>query len=133
MDLQHKRWLQEKFAEQHQRLIPVVAVADMFYACNKERKTDPIGYQVKELINKMDRDLLAEKLSLCLDGETAKSEIALDFGLTGCFYEQLQSLPNVERQQKMILVARAIISLTYQEKQKSFTQCVTDQAIGYLK
>lgn len=133
VDLQHKSWLKEKFSKQHEALIPIVAVADMFYACNKERKVDPIGYQVKDLITQMDRDILAEKLVQCLNGETVKSETALNFGLTGCFNEQLQDLSKKERQQKMILVARAITSLTYQEKQKSFTQCVTDQAIGYLK
>ncbi|MGB1198641.1 MAG: hypothetical protein ACPG46_06305 [Thalassotalea sp.] len=130
---QHNLWLKEKFAQQHESLIPVVAVADMFYACNKKRKVDPIGYQVKELIIKMNRDVLATKLADCLNGETVKSETALNFGLIGCFHEQLQDLPKTERQQKMILVGRAIASLTYQERQKSFTQCVTDQAIGYLK
>lgn len=130
---QHNLWLKEKFSKQHDALIPVVAVADMFFACNKQRKVDPIGYQVKELIIKMDRDVLADKLSQCLNGETVKSETALNFGLTGCFYEQLQDLSKEERQQKMVLVSRAIASLNYQERQKSFTQCVTDQAIGYLK
>ena len=130
---QYNVWLKKTFAKKHEALIPVVAVADMFYACNKQRKIDPIGYQVKELIVKMDRELLADKLAQCLNGETVKSETALNFGLTGCFYEQLQSLPKQERQQKMVLVKRAIASLTYKERQKSFTQCVTDQAIDYLK
>ncbi|XQW84774.1 hypothetical protein ACOYR1_16835 [Thalassotalea piscium] len=126
-------WLKNKFSKQHDALIPVVAVADMFYACNKARQVDPAIYEIKELIIKMDRTVLAEKLALCLNGEPVQSEVALNFGLTGCFSEQLQGLPTEERKQKMILVQRAIASLTYQERQKSFTQCVTDQAIGYLK
>ncbi|WP_448567887.1 hypothetical protein [Thalassotalea ganghwensis] len=129
----HEQWLKDKFTKQHEALIPIVAVADMFYGCNKERKSDPIGYQVKDLVVKMDNDVLAEKLSICLDGKSVKSDEALNFGLIGCFTEQLKNLPTEERQQKMSLVKKAIASLTYQERQKSFTQCVTDQAIGYLK
>ncbi|GAA5141387.1 hypothetical protein [Thalassotalea piscium] len=130
---EHNQWLKDTFSKQHEALIPVVAVADMFYACNKKRKIDPIGYQVKELIVKMDRDVLANKLAQCLAGESIKSETALNFGLLGCFHEQLQELSKEDRQQKMVIVERAIASLTFEERQKSFTQCVTDQAIGYLK
>ena len=129
----HDQWLKDKFGEQHEKLIPIVAVADMFYACNKARKTDPINYQVKDLITGMNKELLAEKLATCLAGESVKSDLALNFGLTGCFHEQLAQLPNEEKQQKMQLVKQAIASLSRAERQQSFTQCVTDQAIGYLK
>ncbi len=131
--LAHDQWLKDKFSAQHEQLIPIVAVADMFFSCNKVRKTDPIGYQVKELITVMDKDVLAEKLSECLADDTIKSEVALNFGLFGCFHEQLADLPNEEKQQKMKLVKQAISSLSRAERQKSFTQCVTDQAIGYLR
>jgi len=131
--LDHDQWLKDRFSDQHEQLIPIVAVADMFFSCNKIRKTDPIGYQIKELITVMHKDELAEKLSLCLAEDLIKSEVALNFGLLGCFHEQLAQLPNEEKQQKMKLVKQAIASLSREERQKSFTQCVTDQAIGYLK
>jgi len=129
----HEQWLKDKFSTQHQQLIPIVAVADMFFSCNKERKTDPIDYQLKELISVMDKDVLAEKLNRCLANDLIKSEVALNFGLLGCFHEQLATLPTQERQQKMQLVKQAITSLSRAERQKSFTHCVTDQAISYLK
>jgi len=129
----HEQWLKDKFSNQHEQLIPIVAVADMFFSCNKKRKTDPIGYQIKELITVMDKDVLAEKLNTCLANDLIKSEVALNFGLLGCFHEQLATLPIQERQQKMQLVKQAITSLSRAERQKSFTHCVTDQAISYLK
>jgi hypothetical protein len=131
--LAHDQWLKDRFSAQHEQLIPIVAVADMFYSCNKARKTDLLAYQVKELITVMDKTTLADKLSKCLAGDSIKSEIALNFGLFGCFHEQLADLPNDEKQQKMKLVKQAIASLSRSERQKSFTQCVTDQAIGYLR
>ncbi len=130
---EYQQWLKAKFADQHEQLIPVVAVANMFYACNKARKIDPIGYRVPDLITKMDRDQLAEKLTACLGQDSVKSNVAINFGLEGCFYEQLADKPAEERQQKMKLVKRAIASLSKEERQKSLTQCVTSQAIDYLK
>jgi len=130
---QHNQWLKEKFSLQHEKLIPIVAVADMFSACNKVRKVDPIGYQLKDLVLKMPKAQLAEKLSLCLGDDSMKSDQALNFGLMGCFSDQLSSLPKIERQQKMKLVVQAISSLSRQERQKSFTNCVTKQAIHFLK
>ncbi|MFT5755999.1 MAG: hypothetical protein ACI9LM_000711 [Alteromonadaceae bacterium] len=129
----HEQWLKDRFSIQHQDLIPIVAVADMFFSCNKVRKTDPLSYKIKELITVMDKDVLAEKLSQCLADDPIKSEIALNFGLLGCFHEQLAGLPKEDKQQKMTLVRQAIASLSRAERQKSFTQCVTDQAIGYLQ
>lgn len=131
--LDHDQWLKDRFSDQHEQLIPIVAVADMFYSCNKIRKTDPVEYQIKELITEVDKGVLAEKLSQCLADDLVKSEVALNFGLLGCFHEQLAQLPSEEKQQKMKLVKQAIAALSRAERQKNFTQCVTDQAIGYLK
>jgi len=129
----HDQWLKDKFGEQHEKLIPIVAVADMFYACNKARKTDPINYQVKDLITGMNKELLAEKLATCLAGESVKSDLALNFGLTGCFHEQLRKLSKERRKLSLPLVKQAIASLSRAERQKSLTQCVTQQAIDYLR
>jgi len=133
IDSQHKAWLKQRFSEQHEQLIPVVAVADMFFSCNQERKSDKGNYQLVDLITVMDKGVLAEKLSLCLGQDTMQSGIALNFGLMGCFHEQLAHLPEKEREQKMKLVKQAISSLSLDERKKSFTQCVTEQAIHYLK
>jgi len=130
---EYNAWLKQRFGEQHQKLIPVVAVADIFYACNIERRTDPIDYQLSDLILKVDKNQLAQKLALCLGDDKIKSDIALNFGLLGCFHEQLAHLPANEGQQKMHLVKTAIHSLSHDERQKSFSQCVTEQAIHYLK
>ena len=130
---EHNAWLKERFSEQHQKLIPVVAVADIFYACNIERKVDPVVHQLNDLILMMDKNHLAQKLALCLGDNTIQSEVAINFGLLGCFHEQLAHLPTIERQQKMRLVKNAIHSLSSSERKKSFTQCVTEQAIHYLK
>lgn len=129
----HNNWLKEQFSAQHQQLIPVVAVADMFYGCNKERKVDPIQYHISELVLKMDRSTLADKLSTCLAGDTLQSDIALNFGLYGCFNEQFSEMKPTEKKQKMKLVRQAINSLSREERKKSLTKCVTSQAIRYLQ
>lgn len=129
----HNEWLKKRFSEQHQQLIPVVAVADMFFSCNQARKTDKANYQLSFLINKMDKNNLAEKLATCLGEDTMQSDVALNFGLFGCFHEQLAHLPRAEREQKMQLVKQAASSLSHEERKKSFTQCVTEQSIHYLK
>ncbi|WP_136038003.1 hypothetical protein [Candidatus Colwellia aromaticivorans] len=130
---EHNAWLKQRFSEQHKKLIPVIAVADMFYACNIERKVDPIDYQLSDLVLTMDENRLAQKLALCLGDDTIQSDVAINFGLLGCFHEQLAHLPKVERQQKMLLVNNAIHALSSNERKKSFIQCVTEQAIHYLK
>ncbi|MCW8832734.1 MAG: hypothetical protein OQK09_10320 [Colwellia sp.] len=130
---EHNAWLKEKFSEQHQKLIPIVAVADMLYSCNKARKVEPVTYKLNELVLKMDKDRLAEKLIACLGEDSMQSDVALNFGLLGCFHEQLAHLPEVERKQKMALVEKAILALSRSERKKSFTQCVTEQAIHYLQ
>ena len=42
--------LKKRFSEQHQQLIPVVAVADMFFICNQVRKFDKTEYKLNFLI-----------------------------------------------------------------------------------
>ncbi|GAA6172667.1 hypothetical protein NBRC116592_23370 [Colwellia sp. KU-HH00111] len=130
---QHHAWLKQKFGKQHQTLIPKVAVADMLYACNKARQIEPVNYQLKDLVINMDKTRLAEKLVLCLGEDTLQSDVAINFGLLGCFEEQLGHLPEVEQQQKMALVKKAVLSLSRAERQKSLTQCVSQQAIHYLQ
>ena len=129
----HNAWLKQRFSEQHEKLIPVVAVADIFFSCNQVRKVDDRDYQLIELITVMDRNVLAEKLSLCLGEDKIQSDVALNFGLLGCFHVQLANLPEQERKQKMKLVKQAVASLSLEERKKSFTHCVTEQAIDYLK
>jgi len=132
-DKSHDEWLKKRFSKQHQQLIPLVAVADMFFSCNQERKTDKVDYQLSHLITQMDKNTLAEKLKHCLGTDTMQSNVALNFGLFGCFHQQLAHLPKAEREQKMQLVKHAVSSLSHEERKKSFTQCVTQQSIHYLK
>ena len=132
-DKTHNEWLKKRFSKQNQQLIPVVAVADMFLTCNKTRKIDKADYELSFLINKMDKNTLAEKLSSCLGDDTMQSDVALNFGLLGCFHAQLAHLDKAEKEQKMTLVKQAVSSLSHEERKKSFTQCVTEQSIHYLK
>jgi len=131
--LKHDQWLKLRFSEQHKKLIPIVAVADMFFACDKAKNSGSANYNVNELVENMDRNLLAEKLSACLAGVGMQSDIALNYGLYGCFYEQLDHLPLDQKQEKMRVVTASISSLSREDRQKSFTRCVTDQSISYLK
>lgn len=126
------QWLKDRFGAQHEKLIPIVAVADMYFSCQQQKQTDS-SLTIKVLITKVDRNVLAENLIECLAGASAKSDIALNYGLMGCFHEQLSDLSAEDKQQKMALVTKAVASLSRAERQKSFTQCVTEQAINYLK
>ena len=130
---EHQQWLKDKFSEQHQQLIPIVAVADMYFACNQVRKVDPISYSLTDLVTKQSKNQLADKLMVCLGDDEVKSNQALNFGLMGCFHQQLSGLPEKEREIKMELVEKAILSLSREERQQSFTRCVNAQAINYLK
>lgn len=130
---EHKQWLKEQFAQKHQALLPKVAVADMFYACNQARKTDQAIVSLDTLITKVDKNMLAEKLSLCLGDDAVNSDVALNFGLEGCFSDQLSQLDTDDRKNKMTLVKNAITRLSREERQKSFTKCVSEQAIKYIK
>lgn len=129
---EYKQFLQAQFGAQHQKLIPIVAVADMFYACQQNKKVDE-HFEFDQLVKKMSKEELATRLIDCLSGESIKSDVALNYGLKGCFQEQIAHLPEVERKQQMKLIVNAIGSLSREERQKSFTQCVTDQAIRYLQ
>lgn len=124
---------QKNVLEQHKNISAVVAVADMFYGCNQERKIDSSMPDVSTLVTKTDKKLLADQLRTCLKGELPNSDTAINFGLIGCFDEQLKNLPEKDRALKKQLVLKAIKSLSKAERQKSFTQCVTDQSIAYLK
>ncbi len=126
------QWLKARFGVQHEKLIPIVAVADMYFSCQQQKQADS-NLTIKGLITKVDRNVLAENLIECLAGVSAKSDIALNYGLKGCFHEQLSNLSLKDKQQKMALVTKAIASLSRAERQKSFTQCVTEQAINYLQ
>lgn len=130
---EHQQWLKNKFSEQHNKLIPVVAVADMLFACNSANDYAYGKHTLNTLITKMSKKRLAEKLNSCLAGESVKSDIAINYGLLGCFHDQLNDLPEVERKEKIKLVKKAITALSKEERKKSFTQCVTDQSIAYLK
>jgi hypothetical protein len=131
--LSHEQWLKARFGAQHEQLVPIVAVADIYFSCNNARENSQPSLSIKALITTLDKNTLAEKLMSCLKGKSVKSDIALNYGLTGCFHEQLAELSAQEKQQKMQLVSKAIAALSREERQKSFTQCVTDQAITYLK
>jgi len=133
MDAEHKQWLKDRFSDQHEQLIPIVAVADMYFACNQVRNVDPISYSLTDLVTKQSKNQLADKLMICLGEDEVKSDQALNFGLIGCFHQQLSGLPEQERKVKMALVEKAILSLSREERQQSFTRCVNAQAINYLK
>ena len=130
---EHNDWLKKRFSEQHQQLIPLVAVADIFYSCNKARQVDKVDYTLTYLVTEMDKNVLAEKLHTCLAGDSMQSDVALNFGLFACFEQQLAHLPVAEQEEKMQLVRKAVASISHQERKKSFTQCVTEQSIHYLK
>ena len=125
------KWLKARFGAQHEKLIPIVAVADMYSGCQQKKQA---GEQltVKTLVTQIDRNTLAEKLIECLAGTSPKSDVALNYGLLACFQEQLSDLSVQEKEQKMKLVTKAITSLSRAERQQSFTKCVTEQAINYL-
>ena len=125
--------LQQKFIKKHQALVPVVAVADMFFACNRQRHTDSYDYQITDLVNKMDKNQLAEKLSDCLAGESLKSDIALNFGLIGCFHAQMASLNQKKYDEKMGKLELLLVKLPREQRQKTFTKCVSEQALYFIK
>ncbi len=125
--------LQQKFIKKHQAIVPVVAVADMFFACNRQRHTDSYDYQIADLVNKMDKNQLAEKLSDCLAGESLKSDIALNFGLIGCFHAQMASLNQKKYDEKMGKLELFLVKLPREQRQKTFTKCVSEQALYFIK
>jgi len=129
----HHKWLKQRFSVQHERLIPIVAVADMFFSCNQERNIDIDTYRLIDLISVMDKNTLAEKLILCLGNDSIQSDIAINFGLLGCFHQQLSYLDNIAREKKLIEVRQAMELLSSEERKKTFSRCTTEQAIHYLQ
>jgi|MDSY01.1.fsa_nt_gb hypothetical protein len=132
-EAEHNTWLKKRFSQQHEQLMPIVAVADMFFSCQQKRQAEQTQYPVSFLVQKMGKQQLAENLSRCLGDDTMQSDMALNFGLLGCFHEQLKHLPAAQLQQKMHLVEQSLVNLSYEERKKSFTKCVNEQSIGYLK
>jgi hypothetical protein len=124
--------LQQSVKEQHEQLIPVVAVADMFFACHRATQSDGYQHVLDDLVTEMDRNTLADKLITCLDGHALKSDVALNYGLIGCFHAQMKALSEHDYQQKMAELLNILPALARAERQKTFTQCVTEQAINYL-
>tara|TARA_R110000787_G_scaffold40964_8_gene101254 strand:+ start:461 stop:964 length:504 start_codon:yes stop_codon:yes gene_type:complete len=130
--LEMNQWLKARFSDQHQALIPIVAVADMLYGCQQDKQIGQ-NLTIQALMTPLDKNTLAKKLMTCLAGESPKSDVALNYGLRGCFSEQFANLTAEEKLTKMRLVTQAIAELSRSERQKSFTQCVTDQSIHYLR
>ena len=129
----HEKWLKDQFSEQHQALIPIVAVANIFSGCNQIRKFDPINYQIKDLVLKMDKQVLSDKTLGCLANDKIHSEVAIDFGVLACFKQQMSHQTKAEIKEKMAQVSKALAELPLSEKKKSFTECTTYQAIEYLQ
>jgi len=124
---------QQAFIAKHQALLPVVAVADMFFACNRQRHTDSYDYQIADLVNKMDKGQLAEKLSNCLGTESLQSDTALNFGLIGCFHSQMISLDQKKYDEKMSELELLLVKLPREQRQKTLTKCVSEQALYFVK
>jgi len=129
----HQQWLKDRFNDQHNKLIPVVAVADMLFACNQANGYVYGKFSLKALITEISKERLAEKLESCLADESIHSDIAINYGLLGCFHDQLDGLKPEEKAARIKLVKKAMASLSLNERKQSFTQCVTDQSIAYLK
>lgn len=123
--------LVDKFSKIHQDLMPIVAVADMFYGCNEAQGNKT--YEFSELINSMDKDVLADNLVNCLGDDNLASDKALNFGIKACFTDQLSQLPKQEQQEKLNQVDQIIASLPRNQRQRSFTQCVNNQTLKYIK
>ena len=128
----YDQWLKDQFEVKHKNLMPVVAVADMFWTCNKNRQPSAKQYSLKQLVNVMDKNTLASKLATCLGTDKIKSEQALNFGLLACFSEQLKVFPKNVQAEKIKIVEDSFLSLSREQRQKSFTKCISEQAMDYL-
>ena len=122
--------MMQAFSEQHQNLMPIVAVADMYYGCLLTKDQTPPT--LNTLITATDKNQLAEQLSTCLGENSLASDAALNGGLVACFIDQTSHLPEQEREQSMQQVKEAIYSLPRAERQRSFTQCVNNQTLKYM-
>lgn len=121
-----------QYKQKHSELVPVVAVADMYYGCSVMRLNKTPDYSVNHMVTMLDRDLLADNLSRCLNEDSLKSEVAINFGLYGCFFNQMSHLSDKERESYMDKVNGLLGTLSKEQKQKSFTQCVSDQTVNYI-
>jgi len=130
---EHQQWLKNKFNHQHNKLTPKVAVADVFFACNNDKNNIYGEYSLDTLITTTHKDILAKKANLCLADEEINSNTAINYGLVGCFQDQFKNLPENERESKLNQVKKALKTLPKAERQKSFTKCVVNQSIKYLK
>ena len=122
--------MMKAFSTQHQDLMPIVAVADMYYGCVLAK--DPTPPEFLTLITQTDKNKLAEQLSNCLGEDSLASDAALNNGLIACFSDQTSHLPVQERDQSMQQVKEAIRALPRSERQRSFTQCVNNQTLKYM-
>ncbi|WNC68314.1 hypothetical protein RI845_17565 [Thalassotalea nanhaiensis] len=120
----------KQFSKMHEQLMPIVAVADMFYGCHLNKAQEQ--YTLEFLINDMDKELLATKLSECLGEENLASDNALNYGIKACFSDQMSHLPDDEQQKNIEQVDNVLAELPRSERQKSFTQCVNNQTLKYL-
>ncbi|WP_371374984.1 hypothetical protein [Thalassotalea aquiviva] len=118
-----------EFSNRHQALMPKVAIADMFYGCNLEATPQ---YSFEQLIVEMDKTTLAENLIQCLGDDNLASDTALNFGIKGCFIDQMSQLPTEQQNNQMASVEQAIEQLSRKERQRSFTQCVNNQTLKYI-
>lgn len=129
----HAKWLKEQMSAKHQQLIPKVMVADIYFACNIDKKIEPLTYPLSHLITRVSKAHLSEKLISCLGNHNIRSEQAINYGLVACFSEQFSELSKQEQQANMKKVRKAIASLSAIEKQQSFLKCTTEQAIEYIE
>lgn len=127
------QWLKEQMSAKHQQLIPKVMVADIYFACNLDKKIEPVTYPLSHLIYRVSKAQLSEKLISCLGSTDIRSEQAINYGLLACFSEQFSNLTKQEQQANMQKVHKAIASLSVSEKQQSFLKCTTQQAVQYIE
>ncbi len=128
--LQSPEALVASFEKMHQELMPVVAVADMFYGCNKAAGGE--DYSFETLINDMDKEQLATKLTTCLGSDSLASDEALDFGIMACFADMVSDMEEAEQTTRLNQVREVLKELPREQRQSNFTQCVNNQTLKYL-
>lgn len=130
---EHEKWLKEQFAEKHQRLMPKVLVANIYYGCNLVKKLEPVTFPVEHLVKRINKTELAEKLENCLGEQNVQSEKATNYGLVACFSDQFSVLPKTEQKKRLAQVKAALTTLPTDEKHRSFIKCTTEQTIQYIE
>lgn len=121
-----------EYKQKHQQLIPKVLVADIYYGCIVKGKQQTPEHSLNHMISVLTKDSLAQLTLTCLGDTSIQSEQATDYGLYGCFASQMAFLEAEVFHQKMAQVDQLIETLAVKEKQKSLSQCVSDQAIAYI-